>query len=76
LDSTGDKEKGGWGVQGQKDKILHRNIKPENIYVKEKERVALLGDFGHARQIKGEYTRLTSASGPPLYMSPEVYTKD
>ena len=36
----------------------------------------MLGDFGHARQLKSECTRLTSASGPPLYMAPEMYIKD
>ena len=54
--------------------VLHRNIKPENIYIDKD--IAKLGDFGSARLMKTGQTRLTTAAGPPLYMSPEMYKRD
>ena len=51
-----------------KNDILHRNIKPENMF--KKGGVGKVGDFGFARLMKIGATRMTSAAGPPLYMSP------
>jgi len=53
-------------------KIVHRDIKPGNIFFAEDDR-PVLGDFGLARDLAG--TRLTidpQAMGTPLYMSPEA----
>jgi tRNA A-37 threonylcarbamoyl transferase component Bud32 len=52
--------------------IIHRDVKPENIFITEDGR-ALLADFGVARSMSGD-TQLTMhgvAIGTPSYMSPE-----
>jgi len=56
-------------------KIVHRDIKPDNIFIhkeNEIEEIKLM-DFGIARQIKESMTRLTRQdnSGTILYMPPE-----
>lgn len=62
--------------------VLHRNLKPENMFIarvhdpKKREKdykgdmIGKLSDFGFARLMKSTHTRLTTAAGPPLYMSP------
>src|SRR6476646_11726659 len=52
--------------------IIHRDVKPENIFINDDAR-ALLPDFGVARSMSGD-TQLTMhgvAIGTPAYMSPE-----
>ncbi len=53
--------------------VVHRDVKPENIFLDEITGRALLSDFGVARSIE-ENTDLTAtgtAIGTPTYMSPE-----
>lgn len=53
--------------------VVHRDVKPENIFLDEVTGRALLSDFGVARSIT-ESTELTAtgtAIGTPTYMSPE-----
>jgi serine/threonine protein kinase/uncharacterized protein YecT (DUF1311 family) len=54
--------------------IVHRDVKPENIFLDPTRRRALLSDFGIARPIDsdaGIITLLGASLGTPQYMSPE-----
>jgi serine/threonine protein kinase/uncharacterized protein YecT (DUF1311 family) len=53
--------------------IVHRDVKPENIFLDPTRRRALLSDFGIARKIDTDagITLLGAALGTPQYMSPE-----
>ena len=53
--------------------VVHRDVKPENIYLEEKSGIARLADFGNARLIN-RHTGMTvpeRAEGTPAFMSPE-----
>ena len=53
--------------------IVHRDVKPENIFIDDATGHAFLSDFGIARPIHGdtELTLTGVAIGTPTYMSPE-----
>jgi serine/threonine protein kinase/uncharacterized protein YecT (DUF1311 family) len=53
--------------------IVHRDVKPENIFLDPSRRRALLSDFGIARKIDNDavITLHGAALGTPQYMSPE-----
>ncbi len=53
--------------------LVHRDVKPENIFLDESTDRALLSDFGIARSTEGDtrYTRTGAFIGTPTYMSPE-----
>lgn len=53
-------------------RILHRDLKPQNILLNEMGMDAKLCDFGLARNMTRETHLLTSIKGTPLYMAPEV----
>eukprot|EP00468_Gymnochlora_sp_CCMP2014_P013552 CAMPEP_0167746712 /NCGR_PEP_ID=MMETSP0110_2-20121227/3866_1 /TAXON_ID=629695 /ORGANISM="Gymnochlora sp., Strain CCMP2014" /LENGTH=1248 /DNA_ID=CAMNT_0007631509 /DNA_START=186 /DNA_END=3929 /DNA_ORIENTATION=- len=52
-------------------RIIHRDIKPQNVLFCNGGRVALC-DFGFARLMSQHTTMLTSIKGTPLYMAPEL----
>jgi alpha-tubulin suppressor-like RCC1 family protein/serine/threonine protein kinase len=52
--------------------VVHRDVKPENIFLDEASGRALLADFGIARSADADSMTMTgTAVGTPFYMSPE-----
>jgi serine/threonine-protein kinase len=51
--------------------VVHRDVKPANILVREGDDRAKIADFGVARLADSELTSVGSAIGSPAYMSPE-----
>uniref|UniRef100_A0A6I8NUS0 non-specific serine/threonine protein kinase n=1 Tax=Ornithorhynchus anatinus TaxID=9258 RepID=A0A6I8NUS0_ORNAN len=69
----------GWFVQislGLKHihdrKILHRDIKAQNIFLSHNGMVAKLGDFGIARVLNNTMELARTCVGTPYYLSPEI----
>ncbi len=52
--------------------IVHRDIKPQNIYLAE-DKIPVLLDFGAARSILGSHGRSLSVIGTPGFMPPEQF---
>jgi len=52
-------------------KILHRDVKPRNIFLNKANEVKL-GDFGIARTIDSWSAQVQTQIGTPLYLSPEI----
>ncbi|XP_011795869.1 PREDICTED: serine/threonine-protein kinase Nek5 [Colobus angolensis palliatus] len=69
----------GWFVQislGLKHihdrKILHRDIKAQNIFLSKNGMIAKLGDFGIARVLNNSMELARTCIGTPYYLSPEI----
>ncbi|NXP55900.1 NEK5 kinase, partial [Heliornis fulica] len=54
-------------------KILHRDIKAQNIFLSNNGEVAKLGDFGIARQLNSTTDFAHTCVGTPYYLSPEIW---
>lgn len=50
--------------------ILHRDIKPNNIFIKGEK--LILGDFGFCRILNSPEELVEKAYGSPMYMAPEA----
>ncbi|XP_031195092.1 serine/threonine-protein kinase Nek5 isoform X2 [Mastomys coucha] len=53
-------------------KILHRDIKSQNIFLSKNGMVAKLGDFGTARTLNNSMELAQTCAGTPYYLSPEI----
>ncbi|XP_015821288.1 serine/threonine-protein kinase Nek5 isoform X2 [Nothobranchius furzeri] len=53
-------------------KILHRDIKAQNIFLTSGGRKAKLGDFGIARMLNNTMEMARTCVGTPYYLSPEI----
>ena len=54
-----------------KNKIVHRDMKPENIMLT-KDMIVKIGDFGLSKYFKSSESRLKTNCGSPCYSAPEV----
>ena len=55
-----------------KNCILHRDLKPQNIFFHNGE--SKIGDFGFCKQLKGRGDMAKTMLGSPIYMAPEILT--
>ncbi|XP_064360962.1 serine/threonine-protein kinase Nek5 isoform X3 [Dromaius novaehollandiae] len=53
-------------------KILHRDVKAQNIFLSNNGKVAKLGDFGIARELNNTMELAYTCVGTPYYLSPEI----
>ncbi|XP_018764165.2 serine/threonine-protein kinase Nek5 [Serinus canaria] len=53
-------------------KILHRDVKAQNVFLSNNGQVAKLGDFGIARQLNSTAEFAHTCVGTPYYLSPEI----
>ena len=55
-----------------KNFILHRDLKPQNIFFHNGE--VKIGDFGFCKQLRGRGDMAKTMLGSPIYMAPEILT--
>lgn len=55
----------------QENKIMHRDIKPQNILIQEP-LIVKICDFGFSQTFKESVNMFRTVCGTPLYMSPEI----
>jgi NIMA (never in mitosis gene a)-related kinase len=54
--------------------IMHRDLKPQNIFLTQNNRIVKIGDFGVTQQMDDTFKMAISMVGTPYYMSPELAT--
>eukprot|EP00941_MAST-03F_sp_MAST-3F-sp1_P003718 g3718.t1 len=52
--------------------VLHRDLKPHNIFLTENNKVVKVGDFGVTRSLESTIAMAQTQVGTPYYMSPEL----
>ena len=55
-----------------RNRVLHRDLKPQNVLIEKNTGKAKLADFGFARNLGQATLVVTSIKGTPLYMAPEL----
>jgi fused len=55
-------------------RIMHRDLKPQNVLICGSSGTVKLADFGFSRQMSASTVLLSSIKGSPLYLSPELFT--
>lgn len=55
-----------------KNKILHRDIKPQNCFIT-KHGIVKIGDFGVARSLDATFDLAKTVIGTPFYLAPEIW---
>jgi NIMA (never in mitosis gene a)-related kinase len=53
--------------------IMHRDLKPQNIFIMARDGRALIGDFGICRVLESKHDMAQTMVGTPYYLSPEVF---
>ncbi|CAK0807393.1 unnamed protein product [Prorocentrum cordatum] len=56
-----------------KERVLHRDVKPANIFLTSAGRHAVLGDLGIAKILPSVEARALTQIGTPAYLAPEVW---
>ena len=57
------------------EKIMHRDIKPQNIFLTKENKILKIGDYGISKFIKLDMTTATMFKGTYGFMAPEVIDK-
>ena len=53
--------------------IMHRDLKPQNIFISLKDDKVLIGDYGTCKMLATKHSMAQTTTGTPYYMSPEIF---